>query len=394
MRKLGCSEQQAAERVEDRVEDALSYLDKVKTTFADQPEVYDRFSLIMEDKARLVNTPGVIARVSDLFHGHVDLIQGFNTFLPPDYKIALEDIHKLEGDRLRRLGCLEEQADDASISEQHQPYINQQHDALAYFDKVWETFRDQPEVYDEFLSIIRQSVNQFDPFQPPLSIIPQSVMPGVSDLFHRHVDLINGFNPFFKNFKIALEDIRKLGKDGHRANRIRERVKDALAYLHKVLQVERSYPSDKAILGYYPSWHPSWHYPSHVRGEPSYELKVTRCELSRIQQDYQFDLINTTAVIARVSNLFDGHVDLINGFNTFLPPDYKQQTTKVSAPQCARLLQLMPDDMLELISDFVATHTLSHVCRCLRSLLQGRHYKICQLAGGLRLLHYWTMGAF
>ena len=217
-------------------------------------------------------------------------------------------------------------------------------------------------------------------------------MPGVSDLFHRHVDLINGFNPFFKNFKIALEDIRKLGKDGHRANRIRERVKDALAYLHKVLQVERSYPSDKAILGYYPSWHPSWHYPSHVRGEPSYELKVTRCELSRIQQDYQFDLINTTAVIARVSNLFDGHVDLINGFNTFLPPDYKQQTTKVSAPQCARLLQLMPDDMLELISDFVATHTLSHVCRCLRSLLQGRHYKICQLAGGLRLLHYWTTG--
>lgn len=34
-----------------------------------------------------IDTPGVIARVSALFHGHSDLIQGFNTFLPPGYRI-------------------------------------------------------------------------------------------------------------------------------------------------------------------------------------------------------------------------------------------------------------------------------------------------------------------
>ena len=34
-----------------------------------------------------IDTPGVISRVSDLFAGHPNLIQGFNTFLPPGYRI-------------------------------------------------------------------------------------------------------------------------------------------------------------------------------------------------------------------------------------------------------------------------------------------------------------------
>ena len=34
-----------------------------------------------------INTPGVIERVSSLFTGHPALIQGFNTFLPPGYRI-------------------------------------------------------------------------------------------------------------------------------------------------------------------------------------------------------------------------------------------------------------------------------------------------------------------
>ena len=34
-----------------------------------------------------IDTPGVIERVSNLFNGHPGLIQGFNTFLPPGYRI-------------------------------------------------------------------------------------------------------------------------------------------------------------------------------------------------------------------------------------------------------------------------------------------------------------------
>jgi hypothetical protein len=87
-------------------QDALSYLDQVKVQFADQPDVYNRFLDIMKDfKSQAyvllpdlflnehlltvlsIDTPGVINRVSELFAGHPNLIQGFNTFLPPGYRI-------------------------------------------------------------------------------------------------------------------------------------------------------------------------------------------------------------------------------------------------------------------------------------------------------------------
>ncbi|KIJ63064.1 hypothetical protein HYDPIDRAFT_93065 [Hydnomerulius pinastri MD-312] len=70
------------------VTDALSYLDAVKVQFHDQPDVYNRFLDIMKDfKSQLIDTPGVIRRVSNLFNGHPALIQGFNTFLPAGYRI-------------------------------------------------------------------------------------------------------------------------------------------------------------------------------------------------------------------------------------------------------------------------------------------------------------------
>ncbi|KAH7313522.1 hypothetical protein B0I35DRAFT_355937 [Stachybotrys elegans] len=68
--------------------DALTYLDQVKVQFHDQPDVYNRFLDIMKDfKSQAIDTPGVIKRVSELFAGHPNLIQGFNTFLPPGYRI-------------------------------------------------------------------------------------------------------------------------------------------------------------------------------------------------------------------------------------------------------------------------------------------------------------------
>lgn len=68
--------------------DALSYLDQVKVQFADRPDVYNQFLDIMKDfKSGAIDTPGVIGRVSQLFTGNPELIQGFNTFLPPGYRI-------------------------------------------------------------------------------------------------------------------------------------------------------------------------------------------------------------------------------------------------------------------------------------------------------------------
>ena len=74
-----------------KVEDALSYLDQVKLQFSGHPQVYNDFLDIMKEfKSQSIDTPGVIKRVSCLFRGHPDLIVGFNTFLPPGYKIAVE----------------------------------------------------------------------------------------------------------------------------------------------------------------------------------------------------------------------------------------------------------------------------------------------------------------
>ena len=50
-----------------------------------KPESISRFLLFS------IDTPGVISRVSTLFKGHPDLIVGFNTFLPPGYKIEVTD---------------------------------------------------------------------------------------------------------------------------------------------------------------------------------------------------------------------------------------------------------------------------------------------------------------
>jgi paired amphipathic helix protein Sin3a len=76
------------EPIANTFQDALSYLDQVKVQFADHPDVYNRFLDIMKDfKSGAIDTPGVIERVSTLFAGNPNLIQGFNTFLPPGYKI-------------------------------------------------------------------------------------------------------------------------------------------------------------------------------------------------------------------------------------------------------------------------------------------------------------------
>lgn len=88
--QMQAQQQQQSQFQRLKVEDALSYLDQVKFQFGNQPQVYNDFLDIMKEfKSQSIDTPGVIARVSSLFAGHSDLIVGFNTFLPPGYKIEV-----------------------------------------------------------------------------------------------------------------------------------------------------------------------------------------------------------------------------------------------------------------------------------------------------------------
>ncbi|EME28827.1 paired amphipathic helix protein Sin3a [Galdieria sulphuraria] len=80
-----------------KVEDALAYLEQVKTQFNDQPHVYNKFLDIMKDfKSQAIDTNGVMARVSELFRGHPNLILGFNAFLPPGCKIEVPEAQVTE----------------------------------------------------------------------------------------------------------------------------------------------------------------------------------------------------------------------------------------------------------------------------------------------------------
>ncbi|CDF40038.1 unnamed protein product [Chondrus crispus] len=72
-----------------KVEDALAYLEQVKQEFNSHPDVYDHFLDIMKEfKANSIDTTEVIRRVITLFEGRKRLTLGFNTFLPPGYRIS------------------------------------------------------------------------------------------------------------------------------------------------------------------------------------------------------------------------------------------------------------------------------------------------------------------
>lgn len=86
-----------------RVEDALIYLDDVKREFGDRPAIYNEFLEIMKNfKSQVVDTPGVIDRVSNLFRGYNKLILGFNKFLPDGYKISLQDLERNDAEEAAR----------------------------------------------------------------------------------------------------------------------------------------------------------------------------------------------------------------------------------------------------------------------------------------------------
>eukprot|EP00698_Gefionella_okellyi_P000535 TRINITY_DN1047_c0_g1_i1.p1 TRINITY_DN1047_c0_g1~~TRINITY_DN1047_c0_g1_i1.p1 ORF type:complete len:1080 (-),score=264.31 TRINITY_DN1047_c0_g1_i1:62-3301(-) len=164
-----------------KVEDALSYLDQVKLEFGDRPDVYNRFLDIMKDfKAQSygIDTPGVIARVSELFHGHRDLIMGFNTFLPPGYKIGM-----IEG---TPPGSPTGQEPDSPSGRPRQPVEFDQ--AINYVTRIKTRFSDQPDVYRQFLDILHT-------YQKEQRGIKE-VYDEVAELFQEHTDLLDEFSNF------------------------------------------------------------------------------------------------------------------------------------------------------------------------------------------------------
>ncbi|KAK9370509.1 hypothetical protein V1509DRAFT_616003 [Lipomyces kononenkoae] len=229
----GSAAQQIAAYRPLNVKDALSYLDQVKVQFQNQPDVYNRFLDIMKDfKSQSIDTPGVIDRVSTLFSGHPNLIQGFNTFLPPGYRIECSSdpsdpnpirVTTPMGTTTRPDGQLP--AYDQSRSWQTEPYpygaeahaagnnsmsqlqavangsrqaapaeqkrlggpVEFNH-AISYVNKIKNRFASQPDIYKNFLEILQTYQRE----QKPIA----DVYAQVTMLFRDAPDLLDDFKQF------------------------------------------------------------------------------------------------------------------------------------------------------------------------------------------------------
>ena len=178
-----------------KVEDALSYLDQVKLQFSGHPQVYNDFLDIMKEfKSQSIDTPGVIKRVSSLFRGHPDLIVGFNTFLPPGYKIAVDTNETISveqpGQQAMSLSMFSTNlppqmpAKPAHLTNPHLPEplptlqtmtsglqsassgsattgppVEFNH-AIQYVNKIKVCYQNQPEIYKSFLDILHKYQNE------------------------------------------------------------------------------------------------------------------------------------------------------------------------------------------------------------------------------------------
>ncbi|XP_018423714.1 PREDICTED: paired amphipathic helix protein Sin3b [Nanorana parkeri] len=224
------------EKLPVHVEDALSYLDQVKIRFGSDPATYNGFLEIMKEfKSQSIDTPGVIRRVSQLFHDHPDLMLGFNAFLPLGYKIELpkngkvvvqtslaspvpsdtatsilpntrvvvppvpENSHSEVVEEPRLQDKEKAQAPPESDSLEF-------HNAISYVNKIKTRFLDRPEIYRSFLEILHTyQKDQLNPKGRPFrGMSEEEVFTEVASLFRGQEDLLSEFGQFLPEAKRSL----------------------------------------------------------------------------------------------------------------------------------------------------------------------------------------------
>lgn len=199
--------------------DALSYLVRVKSTYLDQPDVYNRFLGIMGDfKSQATDTLEVISQIAGLFYDTPALIAGFNVFLPPGWKVEwdidgnsrtgravspwgtistispcnhdgtnlLPQIRSYRTESVPRAGFFG--VSEASSANPKRGPVDYNH-ALTYFNKIKARFVTQPEIYRQFLNLLQTSQRG--------SRSTQEVYSEIGVLFYNAPDLIEEFKEFF-----------------------------------------------------------------------------------------------------------------------------------------------------------------------------------------------------
>ncbi|KFW74231.1 Paired amphipathic helix protein Sin3b, partial [Manacus vitellinus] len=202
------------------VEDALSYLDQVKIRFGSDPATYNGFLEIMKEfKSQSIDTPGVIRRVSQLFHEHPDLIVGFNAFLPLGYRIEIPKNGKLSIQS--PLNSQENSHNHSDCSEEFRQQLPYKEDksqiplesdsvefnnAISYVNKIKTRFLDHPEIYRSFLEILHtyQKEQLNTKGRPFRGMSEEEVFTEVANLFRGQEDLLSEFGQFLPEAKRSL----------------------------------------------------------------------------------------------------------------------------------------------------------------------------------------------
>ncbi|XP_066551383.1 paired amphipathic helix protein Sin3b [Amia ocellicauda] len=242
-----------------KVEDALSYLDQVKIRFGNDPGIYNKFLDIMKEfKSQSIDTPGVISRVSQLFHGHPDLVLGFNAFLPPGYRIEIpkNGVISLQSPLSGQVspgigkstttvasiamvasspatpGCANsdgtnsldvslehpvkmslplvcKESEPQSTSPTSEPSPVEFDSAISYVNKIKNRFLDHPEIYRSFLEILHTyQKEQLDVKEsrgrPGSGMTEDEVFSKVASLFKGQEDLLSEFGQFLPDAKRSL----------------------------------------------------------------------------------------------------------------------------------------------------------------------------------------------
>ncbi|EJD05455.1 uncharacterized protein FOMMEDRAFT_118525 [Fomitiporia mediterranea MF3/22] len=207
------------------VGDALFYLDSVKKQFADSPGVYNKFLDIMKDfKNQSIDTPGVIQRVSTLFAGYPQLIEGFNTFLPAGYRIECtfdgNDTNVITVTTPGGTTTQSQSADAGSASASavvgdNLPYTHEQiFPAMEYVTKIKQRFAGREELYQEFIDILnsykRSPVDQ------------DQLAQRIADLFQNSPDLLSGLQNFVPREMFNALDAMSVEKDVKTAKQVKK----------------------------------------------------------------------------------------------------------------------------------------------------------------------------
>ena len=209
-----------------------------------------------------IDTPGVIERVSNLFHGHPALIQGFNTFLPAGYRIETSDNPDPNYITVTTPAGTTMQATNAAFkysigTSKSQPAPENKHvlekqesiptvpeemlkPALEFLHRVRSKYPNQPEVYHKFLAMCTEFVNanalQSNPDVRAMEhwsvaclsakhIQDLELVHRVTNLFKEHTDLMREFVQFLPNEKMRedelsrIADIEKSRKTSDRSKR-------------------------------------------------------------------------------------------------------------------------------------------------------------------------------